>query len=95
MKNTDKVTLTLGQIKRLIKESHDSMEGVMDNLYDQIDVLDELIDLAKRAKHYADELRDTEENRFENEDIYSDLIKNIVGTLKKIKTFDVIYHSEG
>ena len=89
MKNTDKVTLTVGQLKRLIKESFE-FEQREDELTDsERDALHSFIDIITDNSEETQSLKDTlsDEEMKQLEQIYAILDDDYVYPVVKIKVF--------
>ena len=89
MKDTDKVTLTVGQLKKLVKESYDD-NGINDNIFDQVEILNDLQDAVEIAIVEANSIIKAKERSEYNENLYKRAIQKILDYTKQIEKFDVI-----
>ena len=94
MKDNDKVTLTYGQLKKLVKESSLAYgpNDVIDNIFDQIEILEDLSMAANDA--VADAQNIINDGRKTNGDLdyraYENTINKILAFAEQVKRFDVI-----
>lgn len=85
MKNTDKITMTVGQLKRLVKESSHYDEWQMkteakeeNKTEDQVqDILDKIIDYSKLAGAYID-LSVEDKNSPAPDNLFKDAIQSVL-----------------
>lgn len=90
MKNTDRVTLTIRQLKKLVKESSNDTSDINDNLFDQQEILEELIRTAEIAIIESNKMIKSEgEDLYAQEDYEKAIIK-ILNLASKVEKFDIV-----
>ena len=90
MKNTDRVTLTIRQLKKLVKESSNDTSDINDNLFDQQEILEELIRTADIAIIESNKMIKSEgEDLYAQEDYEKAIIK-ILNLASKVEKFDIV-----
>lgn len=90
MKDTDKVTLTVRQLKKLVKESSNDTSDINDNLFDQQEILEELIRTAEIAIIESNKMIKSEgEDLYAQEDYEKAIIK-ILNLASKVEKFDIV-----
>lgn len=85
-----KVTLTVRQLKKLVKESINEASDINDNLFDQQEILKELISVAEIAIIESNKMIKSDgEDLYAQED-YEKTINRILKLFAKIEKFDVV-----
>ena len=90
MKDTDKVTLTVGQLKKLVKESIDDTSDINDNLFDQQEILEEIISAAEIAIIESNKMIKSEGEDLYAQDDYQKAIIRILNLASKVGKFDIV-----
>jgi len=92
MKNTDKVTINFEQLKKMVKESNDAI----DNIFDQMEILDELSDTVTEAIAAAKEVINLkrEDERNNSNLMYEGHLRHILKLVDEIKKFDIFVFGE-
>lgn len=90
MKNSDKITLTVRQLKKLVKESSNDISDINDNLFDQQEILEELIRTAEIAIIESNKMIKSDgEDLYAQEDYEKAIIK-ILNLASKVGKFDIV-----
>lgn len=87
MKNTDKITLTIGQIKKLVKESYGEksrLEKCFENLERE----------EKLAKWYIDEINQMRNNPNKDNIRYEQYVKYLITTADYVEYWAKQFHQE-
>lgn len=90
MKDTDKVTLTVRQLKKLVKESSNDTSDINDNLFDQQEILEEIISAAEIAIIESNKMIKSDGEDLYAQDDYQKAIIRILNLASKVGKFDIV-----